>query len=203
MLWRAALGGLLVTLALAPAALADGDPASDVLAPPGVRVYMTVAATDPQLEQQLVKTAREITAAGLPIKVVLISNGFDLGAVPLFWGKPQLYARFLGAELRLVYKGTLLIVMPQGFGIHGPYPKAKAMAAFADIGAPKDRSAEALTAAADSAMRALAAENGNSSDGGGGGGGSAGGGIASLIAAGALVLACIGGAALVLRRRRA
>ena len=57
--------------------------------------------------------------AGLPIKVAIIGNKTDLGAVPQLWAKPQVYARFLGAELRFVYKDTLLIVMPQGFGING------------------------------------------------------------------------------------
>ena len=67
-------------------------------------------------------TAQKVSDAGLPIKVAIIGNKTDLGAVPQLWAKPQVYARFLGAELRFVYKDTLLIVMPQGFGINGPYP---------------------------------------------------------------------------------
>ena len=121
---RAALG-LLLALALAPSALADGDPASDVLVPPDIRVYMTNGATDLELEKTVQATAQKVSDAGLPIKVAIIGNKTDLGAVPQLWAKPQVYARFLGAELRFVYKDTLLIVMPQGFGINGPYPPAE------------------------------------------------------------------------------
>ena len=51
----------------------------------------------------------------------MIGNRTDLGAVPQLWAKPQIYAKFLGAELRFVYKDTLLVVMPQGLGVSGPY----------------------------------------------------------------------------------
>ena len=120
---RAALG-LLLALLLAPAALADGDPASDVLVPPDIRVYMTNGAKDASLESRVQDTAQKVSDAGLPIKVAIIGNKTDLGAIPQLWAKPQVYARFLGAELRFVYKDTLLIVMPQGFGINGPYSAA-------------------------------------------------------------------------------
>ena len=45
---RAALG-LILALTLAPQALADGDPASDILAPADTRVYMTLTAPDSTL----------------------------------------------------------------------------------------------------------------------------------------------------------
>ena len=134
--------GLLLALALAPSALADGDPASDVLVPPDIRVYMTNGATDGKLEQMVQSTAQQVSDAGLPIKVAIIGNKTDLGAVPQLWAKPQVYARFLGAELRFVYKDTLLIVMPQGLGINGPYPLPRALAAFSGIDPRKDTSPE-------------------------------------------------------------
>ena len=87
--------GLLLALALASSALADGDPASDVLVPPDIRVYMTNGATDPELEQMVQSTAQQVSDAGLPIKVAIIGNKTDLGAVPQLWAKPQVYARFL------------------------------------------------------------------------------------------------------------
>jgi cytochrome oxidase Cu insertion factor (SCO1/SenC/PrrC family) len=43
-----------------------------------------------------------------------------LGAVTEFWLKPGVYARFLGIELSMIYKGPLLIVMPNGFGLEWP-----------------------------------------------------------------------------------
>ena len=193
---RAALG-LILALTLAPQALADGDPASDILAPADTRVYMTLTAPDSTLEKQLAATAQKVTDAGLPIKVAVIGNKTDLGAVPQLWAKPQIYARFLGSELRFIYKDTLLVVMPQGFGINGPYTQPKALAALQGIDPRKDPSAKGLTASADKALRALAAADGFKVSGGSGGGG--GGLPLPLIAAGVMVLAGIGGGVLVLR----
>jgi hypothetical protein len=189
--------GLILALVLAPQALADGDPASDVLAPGETRVYMTLAAKDSSLEKQLVKTTQQVTDAGLPIKVAVIGNKTDLGAVPQLWAKPQTYARFLGSELRFIYKDTLLVVMPQGFGINGPYGQPKAVAALAGIDPRKDPTPEGLTASADAAMRALAKADGLKVGGSSGGGGSSL--PLPLIAAGVMVLAGIGGGILVLR----
>jgi hypothetical protein len=194
---RAALG-LILALVLAPQALADGDPASDILAPADARVYMTLAAPDSTLEKQLTSTTQQVTDAGLPIKVAVIGNKTDLGAVPQLWAKPQTYARFLGSELRFIYKDTLLVVMPQGFGINGPYSQSKALAALQGIDPRKDPTAKGLTDSADKALRALAAADGFKVSGGSGGGG--GGGLPlPLIAAGVMVLAGIGGGVLVLR----
>jgi hypothetical protein len=194
---RVALG-LLLALVLAPSALADGDPASDVLVPPDVRVYMTNGAPDGQLEKTVAATAQKVSDAGLPIKVAIIGNKTDLGAVPQLWAKPQIYAKFLGAELRFVYKDTLLIVMPQGFGVNGPYPQSRALAALSGIDPRKDTSPQGLTDSADKALRALAAADGKKiTDGAGGAGGS--GLPLPLIAAGVMVLAGVGGAALILR----
>ena len=134
---RAALG-LLLALTLAPSALADGDPASDILVPAGHPRLHDERRETRSLEKQLAATAQQVSDAGLPIKVAVIGNKTDLGAVPQLWAKPQTYARFLGAELRFVYKDTLLVVMPQGFGINGPYPQARALAALQGIDPRKD-----------------------------------------------------------------
>lgn len=195
---RAALA-LLLVLALAPSALADGDPASDVLIPPDVRVYMTNGAKDSSLEKQLQATAQQVSDAGLPIKVAVIGNKSDLGAVPQLWAKPQTYAKFLGAELRFVYKDTLLVVMPQGFGINGPFPQAKALAALSGIDPRKDPTPEGLTNSADQALRALAKADGRTLSGSSGNGGGL---PLPLIAAGVMVIAGIGGGVLVLRGDR-
>ncbi|HET6173465.1 MAG TPA: hypothetical protein VFD90_12700 [Gaiellales bacterium] len=194
---RRAVLGLMLALILAPQALADGDPASDILAPADARVYMTLAAPNGDLEKQLTKTTQAVTDAGLPIKVAVIGNKTDLGAVPQLWAKPQTYARFLGSELRFIYKDTLLIVMPQGFGINGPYGQSKALAALSGIDPRKDPTPKGLTASADKALLALAAADGLKVSGGSGGGG--GGLPLPLIAAGVMVLAGIGGGVLVLR----
>jgi hypothetical protein len=187
--------GLLLALVLAPSALADGDPASDVLVPPDVRVYMTNGATDGQLEKTVQSTAQQLGDAGLPIKVAIIGNKTDLGAVPQLWAKPQVYARFLGAELRFVYRDTLLIVMPQGFGINGPYPLPRALAALSGIDPRKDTTPQGLTDAADKALRALAKADGKKVSGSRGGAGLP----LPLIAAGVMVVAGLAGGALILR----
>ena len=195
---RAALA-LLLVFVLTPSALADGDPASDVLIPPDVRVYMTNGAKDSSLEKRLQTTAQQVSDAGLPIKVAVIGNKTDLGAVPQLWAKPQTYAKFLGAELRFVYKDTLLIVMPQGFGINGPFPQSKAIAALSGIDPRKDPTPEGLTESADQALRALAKADGRTL---GGSSGNGGGLPLPLIAAGVMVAAGIGGGVLVLRGDR-
>ena len=195
---RAALG-VMLALVLAPQALADGDPASDILAPAETRVYMTLAAPDSSLEKKLAGTTQQVTDAGLPIKVAVIGNKTDLGAVPQLWGKPQTYARFLGSELRFIYKDNLLVVMPQGFGINGPYGQSKALAALSGIDPRKDPTPQGLTNSADKAVRALAAADGLTVASSGGGGGGL---PLPLIAAGVMVLAGIGGGVLVLRNDR-
>jgi hypothetical protein len=195
---RAALG-VILALVLAPQALADGDPASDILAPAETRVYMTLAAPDSSLEKKLAGTTQQVTDAGLPIKVAVIGNKTDLGAVPQLWGKPQTYARFLGSELRFIYKDNLLVVMPQGFGINGPYGQSKALAALSGIDPRKDPTPQGLTDSADKAVRALAAADGLTVASSGGGGGGL---PLPLIAAGVMVLAGIGGGVLVLRNDR-
>ena len=187
--------GILLALALAPAVHADGDPASDILIPPEIRVYMTNGATDGSLEQQVQDTAQKVSDAGLPIKVAIIGNKTDLGAVPQLWAKPQTYARFLGAELRFVYKDTLLIVMPQGFGINGPFSQPRALAALSGIDPRKDTTPAGLTESADAALRALAKADGRTISGPAGAGGLP----WPLIAAGVAVVAGLAGAALILR----
>ena len=36
--------------------------------------------------------------------------------MPSLFGKPQLYAKFLGTEISFQYTNRLLVVMPNGFG---------------------------------------------------------------------------------------
>ncbi len=55
---------------------------------------------------------------GYRLKVAVIESAYDLGSVPSLFGHPADYAKFLGIELSLVYKGNLLVVMPAGFGFY-------------------------------------------------------------------------------------
>jgi hypothetical protein len=105
-----------VCAATLPAALADGDPASDVLYIQNV--YLPYDAPPPSAAATLKKAIESAYARHYRIKVALIASQVDLGAVPSLWGKPTQYAKFLGTELETFYVGPLLIVMPAGFGIY-------------------------------------------------------------------------------------
>ena len=97
---------------------------------------------------------------------------------------------------RFVYKDTLLIVMPQGFGINGPYPLSKALAAWSGIDPRKDTTPKGLADSADKALRALAKADGKPISSGTGSGGGL---PLPLIAAGVMVVAGVAGGALILR----
>jgi hypothetical protein len=119
---RTRLGVAVVLLAAAaalaaPRALADGDPASDVLLTRSVFVPYG-APVSPAVVSQLETVVARARKAGYPIKVAIVRVPYDLGAVTSLYGKPQVYAKFLGRELMFLYRGRLLIVMPQGYGYY-------------------------------------------------------------------------------------
>jgi hypothetical protein len=102
---------------LAPGAvLADGDPASDVLASQTLYVPGD-GGFAPSQTAQLSALVAEAQRAGVPIRVALIATQADLGSVTELWRQPRNYARFLGQELAQVYRGTLVVAMPAGFGV--------------------------------------------------------------------------------------
>jgi hypothetical protein len=108
---------LAVAAAAPPRALADGDPASDVLA--SQLVYVPgdgdfAPAQTAQLNGLLAAAQR----AGIPIRVALIATQADLGSVTELWAKPQSYAEFLGQELAQLYRGRLVVAMPAGIGVY-------------------------------------------------------------------------------------
>ena len=97
-------------------ARADGDPASDVLA--GQALFLPQDAGYPPARQaQLEALLAAARRGGLALRVAVIAGAADLGSVTELWRQPLSYARFLGQELSLVYRGTLLVVMPDGFGV--------------------------------------------------------------------------------------
>jgi hypothetical protein len=103
---------------LAAAARADGDPASDVLA--AQPLFLPQDANVPAAQQaQLAALLQSAGRAGYRIRVATIASRTDLGSVTELWRQPKNYARFLGQELSLVYRGPLLIVMPGGYGLYG------------------------------------------------------------------------------------
>lgn len=107
---------ILAALILAPGVRADGDPPSDYLLLQNV--YIPNQAPSPALATALRLAVGQVYARGDRLKVALVYDATDLGAIPSLYGKPSEYAHFLGVELGLWYVGPLLVVMPVGFGIY-------------------------------------------------------------------------------------
>ena len=123
---RVAIAALLAVVVAAGAsgaaasiARADGDPASDVLVSQTVFLPSDAGVSGRQ-QAKLVELLRASAQAGFPVRVAVISSGYDLGSVTALWRKPRAYARFLGIELSLVHRQPLLVVMPNGFGFNWP-----------------------------------------------------------------------------------
>jgi hypothetical protein len=149
----AAILALLAILLLCPHALADADPASDVLLGQNV-FYPYNPPVSPTLQAALNAETAAAHHAHFPIKVALITQPFDLGAIPAFFDKPKQYAAFLDQEINFGSKVPLLVVMPSGYGT-ADLPAA-ANSAAASLAKPRGRSANALAEAAISAVRKLA-----------------------------------------------
>ena len=117
---RRALAAVMIVAAaaatMAAASRADGDPASDYLL--ARNVYYPYRSASPALSAVLERAVDRIYAHRDRVKVALIYSEDDLGAVPVLFGRPVEYARFLGVELGPWYVGPLLVVMPAGFGIY-------------------------------------------------------------------------------------
>lgn len=139
-------------------ARADGDPGSDVL----VYQRLFVASDAGVSVSQQVALGRALSAAGkagFPIRVAIIADRSDLGAVTALWRNPRGYARFLGIELSLAYKQRLLVVMPDGFGFYwSGHPAASAYRRLAKIAI--GLGGRGLATAAESAVAQLAAARG-------------------------------------------
>jgi hypothetical protein len=115
----AALAAAVLAAVVAPVALADGDPASDDLL--SQQTFLPFDAKIPAAtSEQLAGVVRDANKKGYRIRVAVIATRYDLGAVTALWKQPKTYASFLAQEIAFVYKGPLLIVMPNGVGFHAP-----------------------------------------------------------------------------------
>ncbi|HXY84175.1 MAG TPA: hypothetical protein VEH52_01735 [Gaiellaceae bacterium] len=160
---RARLGVLLLAAtcaALVPVvARADGDPASDYLL--GQNVFLPFGVKMPASSvEQLSTIVQEATAAGYKIRVAVIATKPDLGSIPQLYRKPQEYSQFLGQELAFVYRGRLLVVMPNGYGF-AVTGKATPKVKRALVGLPPPSTAPNLADAATTAVQRLAAAGGH------------------------------------------
>ena len=149
---------LLAFLNLAPyRALADGDPASDVLLGQDV-FYPYQPKVSPTLEAGLEKTLHAAArAAGLHLKVAIIGTAEELGLVPDLFGHPQAYAQFLDREISFNRPQQLLVVMPAGLGAM----PASLAGALARVPVYKQQRSDGLTRSAILAVVALARGQGH------------------------------------------
>jgi len=150
---------VLVALGLAPAARADGDPASDVLYSANVFYSFDQRPSD-ATQTRLNTVVENARKAGYPVKVTLIASAADLGAVPVLFEQPRRYARFLGLELAFVSKSPLVVVMPNGLGyfrVHENPAKAYAALRPVRVGSGGDAQANAAV----EAIGTLAAQAGH------------------------------------------
>jgi hypothetical protein len=111
----AAIGATAALLALPAIARANGDPASDYLLVQKLFLPFNGSVDNgkvKQLNALLDAAARE----NFPIRVAVILSPPDLGTAFSLYRKPQRYAQFLGLELSFVYRGRLIVVMPNGYG---------------------------------------------------------------------------------------
>lgn len=140
-------------------AAADGDPASDfLLVQP---VFVPYSAPSPQLHAELLALAQASKRAGCETRVAVIQSKLDLGAIPQLLGKPGTYARFLGAELRFAYRGQLLVVMHNGYGLTrngNPVPGSDKI--LAGVPPPRGNTPDQLTEAAIAGLRHVCAAQG-------------------------------------------
>lgn len=176
--WPCARGPLAVVLvalawaAAAPAALADGDPASDVLL--YQHAFFPYASPSSGAKAELLGAVAAARRAGFTVRVAVIQSKQDLGADPELFGQPQLYAKFLDAELRSTrYLGALIVVMPRGFGVaaggtlsadgkkYTPRPAAPLLRAAARLQPPRSTDPDTLTNAGVAAVRAVSAAAGH------------------------------------------
>lgn len=150
---------LLALAAVAGPAYADGDPASDVLVSQPLYLPQDAAISGRQ-QAQLSALLQAAQRSGYQLRVALIASPADLGSVTNLWRQPETYARFLSEELSFVYRGPVMVVMPNGFGLSRlGRPLRAEQSALAGIRAPT--TGASLGSAALLAVQRLAAAAGH------------------------------------------
>jgi hypothetical protein len=148
------------SLGWAAPARADGDPCSDFLLVGSLCPPNNPRPSQPQIDRTQ-KTIDAAKQAGYEIRVAVIGSPTDLGSVPVFFGRPAPYAKFLDAELQSAWKGKLLVVMAAGYGVReGTKPYLAGVKALQGLPPSANGTPDALMAAATVAVRKLAASEG-------------------------------------------
>jgi hypothetical protein len=156
---RALLLCVLLALVCAATARADGDPASDWLItkqafiPPDAGVPAAYS-------NQLGAVLADAKAHGFEVRVAMVASKYDLGSIPIMFGRPKQYAPFLSQEDRFAYRGRILTVMANGYGFaHDGRAVASAQAVL-DRMRPPGKGGAAMASGATHAVIALAAQSG-------------------------------------------
>ncbi len=185
----------------AVSALADGDPASDVLI--GQNVYYPYSpAVSANLQKTLNAETAAVSRARFPIKVALIPTPQDLGAIATLFDKPQQYASFLDQEISFLNNNPmLLVVMPNGYGVEHLGPVATTAAK--SLIKPRSRQSDDMARAAIIAVRKLAAAAGHPIPAVSAASGTGGRSTVLSLSALALISVLCAGAVLTVRHRRA
>jgi hypothetical protein len=155
------LAALLAASGWVSGARADGDPASDFLLVQSTFLSPFDGHVASVEADRLIQMLAQAQKDGFALKVAVIVTPYDLGAVPILFGKPKTYASFLGEEDYYYWKDELLVVMPDGYGIYrsSGLPAAD-KATIAKLGFAHTTDGTALVIAAERAVRALAARRG-------------------------------------------
>ncbi len=159
---RAVVVALLVAAVAAGQARANGDPASDVL-PFNTVFFSSQAPNSAPSGRDLVFLTKAAVKEKFPIRVAVIYQPSDLGLIQSLWKQPQPYATFLGKELASFgrYHGTLVVSMPNGFGVFGPGATPAAKRTLKARPAPGNGTLDELGAATVSVVEKVAAVNGH------------------------------------------
>jgi hypothetical protein len=168
-------------------ARANGDPASDFL--PVTNVFLSLTKADQHSSgRKLLALTTDAATKKFPLKVAVIATPTDLGLIQSLWKKPQPYADFLARELVAYarFHGTLVVAMPNGFGLHGPGATPVAKRALAALPKPSTQNVDQLGDATVEAVQKVSDANGQTLTAGGSG-----------TPAWVIVLAVAGGAAVI------
>jgi hypothetical protein len=150
----------LAALVVAAGAAANADPASDYLLTQPVFLPFESKVSD-AAATRLIDTLANAKDKGFEVRVAIIATKGDLGGVPVLFAKPQRYADFLGQELVYYYKGPVLIVMPNGYGIFQTgKPLKEDKQVLAKLPPPGTSDGDTMAASAETAVRALATRRG-------------------------------------------
>lgn len=109
---------------------------------------------------QLQAISLEAQHDGFALRVAVIATRADLGSVTALWRRPQSYARFLALELAQVFHGTLLVAMPNGYGVADVGGSARAPSPSLS-GLPAPGTGASLARGALTAIQRVAAADGH------------------------------------------